>query len=302
MGKFISLGEYNQLYKYIWIYLSIRFITLLIFSRGFVFKQFKTELLNFPSSPFIFFQFNYIAFIIIPLIIKAIKKICKRKRYNIHNNQENGLIYNETDIVYEYCLNKSEFAFLILNLILVVISDLVDEIISKFQCSILSYWMFEMFFFEIFNSKFLKTKIYKHHIFSFIFILTSCSLIKTIVIILNFIKKTDDVTIFEYGKWLIPVSLIIYFLYHIFKAYTFCNEKYYLEKKIVPISEYMFLYGVIGFISSLICALLSTFYPCGDDNLSELSKIVCDYKDNSELYYFDSYVLYFKELSSEYFL
>ena len=105
--------------------------------------------------------------------------------------------------------------------------------------------------------------------------------------------------IFNYGKWLIPVGIIYYFLYIMFKPYTFYNEKSYLEKKIISITDYMLLYGIIGFTGSLICALISTFVPCGDNTIPELSKTVCTFKDNDDIYCFDNYSLYFKELSTE---
>ena len=170
---------------------------------------------------------------------------------------------------------------------------------GKFNCSILDYWMFEMFFFEILNSIFLRTKIYKHHRYSFIFILSSCSIIKSIVITLNFVNDTDDVKIYENRKWLIPVGIIFYLLYHLFKAYICCNEKYYLEKRIISITNYLLCYGIFGFIASSICAIISSFVSCGDDTLPELSKIVCSYHDDNGNYYICNYSLFFKELSSE---
>ncbi len=72
MGKFISLGEYNKLYKYIWIYLSLKFTTLFIFNRKLVFDQFHTKILDIPSSPFIPSQIYYIGYLIISLILKVI--------------------------------------------------------------------------------------------------------------------------------------------------------------------------------------------------------------------------------------
>ena len=56
MGKIISLGENNNLYKYIWIYLIIRFIPLFIFEKKLIFAQLQTEALNIPKRPFISLQ------------------------------------------------------------------------------------------------------------------------------------------------------------------------------------------------------------------------------------------------------
>ena len=79
MGKYISLGKNNKLYKYIWIYLSIRFITMFVFERQFVFKQINADIVNIPYSPFIFWQIEYIGLFIISSIIKLIKKFRKKK-------------------------------------------------------------------------------------------------------------------------------------------------------------------------------------------------------------------------------
>ena len=299
MGAFISLGEYNELYKYIWIYLAIAFVLLFVFDYGLVFDEIQYEPLNIPISPLISLSFNYISYIIISLIIIIIEKFCRKKKSVQDLYKDEKLIFNEISILEQYGLEQGDY-FLYINLFFVVTTDILDEIIYTFKCSLLNYWMFEMLFYELFNSRFLKTKIYQHHIFSFIFILSSCSLIKTIVIILSFINNTDNVEIIHDRKWLIPIAVIIYFLLHIFKAYIYYNEKYYLEKKVISITQYILLYGIYGVTASSICGIISTFVPCGDNTLPELFKIVCSYKDNEENYYFDSYIIYFKDLASEF--
>ena len=108
-----------------------------------------------------------------------------------------------------------------MNLFFVVVADILEGIINKFNFSFLNYWMFEMLFFEIFNSRFLKTKIYQHHIFSLIFILSSCSIIKTIVIILSFVNNINDTKIFDNSKWLIPLAITVYFFFQIFRDFTY---------------------------------------------------------------------------------
>ena len=64
----------------------------------------------------------------------------------------------------------------------------------------------------------------------------------------------------------------------------------------------MLIYGIFGFISTLIGALISTLVPCGDDTLPELSKKICSITENNlTSYYFDSYSIYHEKLSSKYF-
>ena len=287
MGKYISLGEYNKLYKYIWIYLSLKFIITIL----------REDLVNIPYAPFIIIQLYYLFFISISIILLIINNYRTKNELN-KDIVEQKLIFNKQDIETEYGVVQSDY-FLFINLFFVVILDLIEDIIYLFNFSSFDYWMFEMLFFELFNSKFLNSKIYKHHIFSFIFILSSCSITNSIVIILNFSNETDEVKIFDNRKWFIPVVVIFFLLYHIFKAFTCCNEKYYLEKRVISITNYLLFYGLIGFIASTICALISSLVPCGDDTIPELSKIVCSFQDDNGIYYICNYGLFFKEFSSE---
>ena len=92
MGKYISLGEYNKLYKYIWIYLSIKFFSIYIFDANLVFEQIKSDVLEISYSPFISIQFDFMFYIIISLIIKIIQKLCENKNSDSVVAQENYLI------------------------------------------------------------------------------------------------------------------------------------------------------------------------------------------------------------------
>ena len=126
-------------------------------------------------------------------------------------------------------------------------------------------------------------------------------MLKIIVIILNFAYETNYAKFFENRKWLIPTFIIVYFLFRVFRAFTYSNEKYYLEKRIISIPNYMLIYGIIGLITTSICALITTFVPCGEENtIPELSKKVCELSDNNT-YYFDSYRIYYNNLYAEYF-
>ena len=299
MGKCISLGEYNKLYKYLWIYLGIKFISEFLFTKDLVFEPLKNDAIKMPSSPFILYQINYFGFIVISSIIMLIQMILKKKESYIGNLTNEELIYNEIDINIEYGIKDADY-FIYINIFFVVVTDLLDEIIFTFQCEMFNYWMFEMLFFERFIAKYFKTKIYKHHIFSLIFIICFCSIMQIVIIILNFLNNTEDVKIFDNREWLIPFGIIVYFLMNIFRAYVYNNEKYYLEKINIPIPQYIFIYGIFGFVVTFICILLSTYIPCGDNSLPELWKIVCQFNINEEVYYFDSYIIFFKEFASDY--
>ena len=301
MGKYISLGEYNKLYKYIWIYLILRFVLTYIFYNDLIFKQFdEKDILILPDHPLITPQIDYIGYIIISLIIKVIKKFLRKKKSNANLN-DIKLIYNESNIEIKYGVKENDI-FLFVNIFFLVIRDILEQILPKFKASMFTYWMFEMLYYELFHSRLFKTKIYRHHIFSFIFILTSTCILRSANIIINFANDTNDAKFFEDKKWLIPTSIIVYFLFRVFKTYSFRNIKYYFDKRVISITNFMFIYGIFGVIATLIGALISTFAPCGDNTLPELSKKVCEYsKNNNTEYYFDSYIIFHEKLSSKYY-
>ena len=249
MGKYISLGEYNKLYKYIWIYLILRFLLTYIFANDLIFDQFdENDFLVLPGHPFITPQYLYIGYIIISLIIILINKFLMKKSSNTNLNDDK-LIYNELDIEIEYGVKENDI-FLFVNIFFLVIRDMLEQILPKFGTTMFTYWMFEMLYYELFHSRLFKTKIYRHNIFSFIFILTSTCILKSVNIIINFANDTDTAKFFDDKKWLIPTSIIVFFLFRVFKTYTFSNVKYYFDKRVISITNFMFIYGIFGFFAT----------------------------------------------------
>ena len=114
MGKFISLGEYNKLYKYIWIFLIIRFFTTFIFYNNFIFKQLKVNAITLSDCPFVLSQFNYIGYIIISIILLIIEKYHTKKDVNEDINEQK-LIFNEQDINDKYGVRKSNYFLFTVN-------------------------------------------------------------------------------------------------------------------------------------------------------------------------------------------
>ena len=292
MGKYFSLGEYDKRYKFLWIYLVFRFLNQFIFDNRFVFEQLQPDLLLIPQSPFIYFQFYYLTFIIISFILILIKKFRKLQCCR-ENTFIEELIFNELGLE-NYAITNADY-FLFLNIGFVVIVDLLNIFINEIGGVIFNFWMFDMFFYYLFHSRLFKTKIYKHHIFSLIFILSFCILLKIISIILNFSPGGYYDQFFEGIRWLIPIGIIASLLKTIFSPFIFSYEKYYLEKKIISIKAYLLIYGIFGLILSSICATLSSFIPCSE----KLSQYFCEFEDDEGKSYYDSYRLYYEELSSE---
>ena len=71
MGKYISFGQYNKLYKYIWIVVLIRLIVDYLYTENFP-EQIRPNFLdtkNFPSSYIIEELFIYITTLLLSFII-----------------------------------------------------------------------------------------------------------------------------------------------------------------------------------------------------------------------------------------
>ena len=302
MGKYISFGEYDKQYRYIWIYLGTRFLSTFIFSNQLIFPIYNsTDALYLPDHPFITRQTDYLAYIIISIIIKIIKKFFNKKETD-KDLPEGKLIYNEKDIENEYGVQQNDI-FLFVNIFFLVIIDIVNAINPKLKNSLFDYWMFEMLYYELYHSWLFKTKLYRHHIYSLIGILSSCFIVKTISIIIKMTEdeKYADEFYFE-RKWFIPISMVIYFLFRIFKAYTYGNLKYYFDKRVYKISSFILFYGIFGLLATLIGAITSTYVSCGDETLPELSKKLCPYSlNNQTIFYFDNYSIYYGKLSKYFF-
>ena len=106
MGKLISLGEYNKLYNYIWIYLILQFIGLFVFDYTLVFDQLQYEALKIPINPFISISFNFLFYIIISLVIIKLQNFYQNKQPIQNLTKEEKLIFNEMDIIQQYGLEQ----------------------------------------------------------------------------------------------------------------------------------------------------------------------------------------------------
>jgi hypothetical protein len=183
MGTYISLGEYNKNYKYMFLYLVARALNDCIY--GLEYKDLYKEIYFFGEDANAFFNkhemintiFSYFAIIIISLIlIKYDSYIQERNFINkIYGNSENStqLIYNEPEDFLNYNKNKIYWNIFIVNLIWVII-DLLDAIR---EIDVNDFWAFKMVFVYFIGKKMLNIQIYKHQIFAIYFISIACSLL-----------------------------------------------------------------------------------------------------------------------------
>ena len=90
MGKYISFGEYNNLYKYIWYYIIICSFNDYIFADTFP-KQIKFsifEIKNYPPDIFIQQEFNYLGAFLLSILIY----LYEEKQLKGETKKENAIL------------------------------------------------------------------------------------------------------------------------------------------------------------------------------------------------------------------
>ena len=199
--------------------------------------------------------------------------------------------------------NLSNFKSMIKVIILIIICDQLMNTFFIFNLKGLNYRMFELFFVCFIALKKFKIPIYKHKKVAIAFILLLCCIMKNLS---TFYRLIDDhkKRIFKIYTWIIPVGIFGFILISLLRAYTFCNIKVILDLKFISTSKLLFFYGLLGSLVCFIISIFPTIIPCTNSNSQNSFKnidFICnvtdiDYTNNSTIYYYDNYLVYFKSL------
>ena len=302
MGKYISFGAYNPLYKYLWIYMAINFIWSFIVEGNFIFDPLQIDDIKLPKSYFVRYFMDYLGKTIGSIILIYIEQ--KRASFEQKDKKKGsgavGLLIFE-DNFDRYISIKNIIKAVVVNVFFIVVIDFLEELMDNLQFDILYFWSLEILCYALINSKISNSKLYKHHWVSIIFIIIFCTSIQIIIMILELKTKDDINYLLMDNSFLIPVGFLYSFFYLIFKVYFLSKSKYFFDKKYVNISQYLFFYGFVGLISSIICGLISSYIPCSYEKPNNIVENICPFKDNDNLY-FDSFKLYFQELYEKNFI
>ena len=283
MGKYISFGKYNKLYKHIWYYLITKLINE-YFLESFFVK--KVELLNnrFPKNILIQVAFNYLGVFIGSIFLL---------RYEKNSGQQ------ENDLK----KNKNLYASLLYVSILLFLSTQAFKFVLILQMKGLNYWMFEILFIAIISLKLFGTPIYRHRKLGIIIISLFCGLFTILSTIFRFIDD-DNKKIYTRYLWIVPIGITFSILITLLRAYTFCKMKILFDKFILP-SQILILSSFLGAFIFFIISIIPSNYPCTynyndlknnsfiDDFINSTCKVN---EKNSYVLYFESYSIYFKEL------
>jgi len=245
-----------------------------------VFKEIQT--FNLKLAPITYFTSSFLfssifGSIFLYIISKRLKKVEDSNTLKrISNKNEIFYIVNEYD--YNSLSTCKILNILIILGIIFSFTELYDQLFYSNNLEGLDYWMFDIFFINIFMSKYLKFKILLHQKFSLYFCVISSFIFK---LISNFLKSHSFKdgkpanNIFEYvykeynNNWIfIPIFMLSFIFMLIIRAYGNTKLKYSID--ILFLSPYTILmtYGLIGLVFCIMYIVLSLFI-----NFEPLGKI-----------------------------
>ena len=176
MNKFILCGKYNNLYKYIWLYLVIEIIYDYFFGKD-IPDELKIDYLkDFPENILIQEIMNYLGTTLFSFILwKYQKRKSKSKIIPMRQSEstsyslslkEPSLLHNKYTIEIEP-VSGLTFLYIIL---LLIFSNQLKKIFNVFGLKGLDFWMFELVFICVITSLIFKVQIYRHKKLSIIII------------------------------------------------------------------------------------------------------------------------------------
>ena len=301
MCRKISFGEYNKLYKYIWLYLIISLIILFFFSTADV----NVLMIDFPKDIIIQQIFDYLGIFILSLLFYSFfyrsENNNQRTISEINISPMKSFSSSQIELIYKENEENRYFSikqYLIL-VILLVLAFQIENNYYNVGLEGLDFWMFEMVFISIINSKIFKIEIYLHHKLSIGFIAIVCT---PLIILYNFllIKRKEISIIYIKYIWIIPIGIVSFLLLSFFRNYALCKLKWFLDFKYISPLKFLIWYGFVGSLICLIFGIISTEIKCIDkstfSDITYFCKINNTIDDISVNYYYDNFFVYFRKL------
>ena len=335
MKKFLSLGNWNNNYKYI-ISSSI-FLTIYKIIVGYNYYSYKMDWIADDkeiSSHVFIQQFLYYFLIFIAATVFNIYEQNKEKKEILDkNNRMSKLIekdknneilsINSQDLIYnniyeyEYQYKKISNFFSYIIIFLYVIEEQASIVFKRYFVNC-DFWMLELIIMAVLNKKMYKIDIYKHQILSIFLVFIPVILkVATIVLLFNDTKNgkypinekginykypgtdNDLKMLFVVHEYLLAVAILIYLVIITLKAYVTISIKRIMDLKYVSLSKVLIFYGGIGACLLFIFSLVASFFSCGnlsDRNFYGISYYQCQVIDNGNN---DTYVEQIKFLITQ---
>ena len=296
MGQYITFGKCNKLYQYMGYQIIAKIIDSLIEKvipdKTNIFEKYK-----FPPNIFIQKGFNYFGTFIFAIFLfrYEIKQI-KKNQNNLDNNTNRTL--SQIEYIYRDYEGK---IFNIDSIITIILLFLGTELINSFfdlSLKGLDFWVPELLFICYLTKRMFGIPIYKHKLFSILFILIFCSILKILSTIFRFVDD-DEPKLYIIYKWIIPIGVIYFVILVYLRCYCFCKIKSLFELKNILSSKFLALYGFFGAFICFIVSIITHNIPCVDENDFENINLICHVNNtinNHTIYYYENYALFFKKL------
>ena len=265
MGKYCSLGKYNNQYKYILLYLLFKFINLSIYNFNYYDIFNGIQIFSFNGQDFINYNFirqiiiSYFGTFIFSCIFIFINIIKTNLEQNNTLNKER-ISANAINLIHEDNKEIIEQKDISFYSVLVIIFALVfqEQAIEMYNTNLchLEFWMFELLIIAYFNSKILHIDIYRHQKFVLFFSLIPI-LFKIASIYVEF-NDNDKHYPYEIDLYWIPLGLIIYFILITIRAYSITKIKCLMDLKYISEYNILMIYGLIGICFYSIFSIISS--------------------------------------------
>ena len=179
----------------------------------------------------------------------------------------------------------------------------IKSVLTIIKVGMFEFWIFNIIFIVIFLKTILKYKIYKLHMYIFIFnIVTNSILFLMASFILNNNKKNDYINVKEtFGNHGYNVLFYIVFIsFSCMMCFSQVLQKKVMDYEYKSPSKVVVMNGIISTILLLIALVITTFVNCygvlAKKNLCPISKP--DYKNGTR--YLDNFFIFFDNLGNKY--
>ena len=310
MVNYISFGEYNKNYKYIFltcIFRILEYYLPMLLIEIFLHKKKITKSVNeLDKHIYGINNFTYFGMFIFSCILHKYGKNLSKSESNIDksnsSNSDKGCfkVVKMNDEKKAKLNNKNKK---LLNVFIIVIIYCILEFLSEIisVLNIFSNWMIILLVISFINAKLFKTKTYKHqklaiyYNFIVLFVFQLSSFILTLKS-----QNYNDESIYEIYNWLIPIGLITYLLYIIMISYSFSKMKWFMDFNWISLTKLFMIYSLVLFLFNAIICVILTFIKC-TGNISYYFCNIQDYEDKDEnALYIENISIFFKRLKHIY--
>jgi len=300
MVKYITFGEYNKNYKFI--FLSVFFSILnsilsdLIINIFLHYKIISNKVKDFFDHLFIISNIYFLGMLVFSFILNIYEnKLFKEDLNNCEvktSNSEKGCFQNIK--INEESKQKLNNKKNLLNILTTIIFSNIFIFLNDLSSilNIFDNYMIILLITSFINKKMFKLMTYKHQKFAIIFNFLSVFIFELISFILLMTSEYGKNSIYYQKMWIIPISLTIYSLLAFANSYIYSKIKLFMDLNWISLPKLFIFYSILGFfINSIICLIL-TFIKCG----GTFKEYFCNIQEGDD-YYIENYSTFLKRIS-----